>query len=114
MVDKKEVEIENGSIIDIHQTVNGSRFFIILQIDPLDIRYAYDLMRPYEYDKKDLLAPCKLNGDIEFEVVGNVYEGINISLQKQKLNMETREENQTVQDIVDEHNICVDNLNYMY
>lgn len=72
MKDKKGVEIRKGSIVDIHQTVNGENLFVILEVEPLDIVYGYDLNSKYEYDKKDLLD---IHTDYkEVEVVGNIYE----------------------------------------
>lgn len=72
MKDKKGVEIRKGSIVDIHQTVNGHNLFVVLEIEPLYIVYSNDLNRKYEYDKKELL-------DIytdwkEVEIVGNIYD----------------------------------------
>jgi hypothetical protein len=51
-----------GSIIDIHQTVNGCTLFIVFAED--DIRYHYDKNRHYEYDIEDLF-------DTQFEIVGD-------------------------------------------
>lgn len=72
MKDKKGVEIRKGSIVDIHQTVNGQNLFVVLEIEPLDIVYSYDLNRKYEYDKEELLD---MHTDWkEVEVVGNIYD----------------------------------------
>ena len=72
MEDKKGVEIRKGSIVNIHQTVNGQNLFVVLEVEPLDVVYGYDLNKKYEYDKKELLD---LHTDWkEVEVVGNVYD----------------------------------------
>ncbi len=65
--DKYNQEIKNGDIIDIHQTVNGCRYFVVIDLDNLDVRY-YDnnhqgigfdtwvaIDRKYEYDVEELL-----------------------------------------------------------
>lgn len=72
MKDRNEIELINGSIIDIHQTVNGQNIFVILDVIKLDVRYGHDLSRIYEYNTKDLLAPGKFNGIVEFEIIGNI------------------------------------------
>lgn len=69
--DKNGKVVESGSIIDLHQTVNGQSTFVILSLNPLDIRYSYDLSRKYEYDKKELLLPDKFS-NVEFEIVGSI------------------------------------------
>lgn len=76
MRDKNEETLISGSIIDIHQTVNGQNIFVVLSAHPLDIRYGYDLTRKYEYDKNDLLAPDIFSDVPEFEIVGNIYKHI--------------------------------------
>ena len=61
-----------GNIIDIRQTVNGYSLFTIVEVEPLDIRYAYDINRKYEYDKEDLLRPCKTTGEVDWQIVGKL------------------------------------------
>lgn len=73
--DKKQKELKNGDIINLHQTVNGENIFIILNVDNLDIRYRRDLTYKYEYDKEDLLIDEY--GNIEWEIVGNIYNDLN-------------------------------------
>jgi len=76
MEDKNGVKIRKGSVVDIHQTVNGQNMFVVLDDDPmnLDIRYAGDLLREYEYDKRDLMEITNFSHHKkEIEVVGNVY-----------------------------------------
>lgn len=75
--DKNDIEIKNGDIIDLHQTVNGSNIFIILNIEPLDIRYGHDLNYKYQYDQTELLSPCKFSGVSDFEIISNIYTLIN-------------------------------------
>ena len=62
--------------MNINQTVNGYRYFVVLKQAPLDIRYGFDLTRMYEYDKEDLLSTCELTGDVDWEIEGNVYSVI--------------------------------------
>lgn len=71
--DANEKKISKGDIINLHQTVNGQNLFVILSVDELDIRYAHDLLRKYEYDKSDLLSPSNLTGCVEWEIVNNIY-----------------------------------------
>jgi len=88
--DKYNQEIKNGDIIDIHQTVNGCRYFVVIDLDKLDVRY-YDnnhqgvgfdtwvaIDRKYEYDVEELLSmkPDPNWGFIEseIEVVGRLTE----------------------------------------
>ena len=75
-LDKNDILIKNGDIIDIHQTVNGCNIFVILSVKPLDIRYGYDLFVRYEYDQEDLLKRCQYSGEVEFEIIGNVNDMI--------------------------------------
>jgi hypothetical protein len=74
MKDCNEVELKNGDIIDIHQTVNGSSRFIVVTVEPLEVVYAYDPTCEYQYNKEELLAPCKHSGEVDWEIVGNVNE----------------------------------------
>lgn len=88
--DKYNQEIKNGDIINIHQTVNGCRYFVVIDLDNLDVRY-YDnnhqgvgfdswvaIDRKYEYDVEELLnmKPDPNWGFIEseIEVVGRLTE----------------------------------------
>lgn len=66
------IEVERGSVIDLHQTVNGENIFIVL--NPItDIVYGCDLARQYEYNKEELFAPDKFTGEVSFEIIGNIY-----------------------------------------
>lgn len=71
--DKNEKVLCNGDIINLHQTVNGQNLFVVLNVLDLDIKYAHDLTRPYEYDKEDLLAVSSILGYPEWEIIGNIY-----------------------------------------
>lgn len=73
MIDINDKEIENGSIIDLHQTVNGENRFVILSIEPLDVRYGYDLNYKYQYNLDELFKPCPISGTVEYEIIGNIY-----------------------------------------
>lgn len=66
MFDINNKELSSGDIINIHQTVNGQNLFVVMNLNPLDIRYNYDRLRDYEYDKNDLLN-CE-----ELEIIGNI------------------------------------------
>ena len=72
-LDKNEREVKNGDVIDLHQTVNGQNLFVVFTVEPLDIRYAHDVTRKYEYDKEELFKPCKYSGEVEYEIVSNLY-----------------------------------------
>jgi len=67
------VQVVKGSIIDINQTVNGENLFVVLDLEKQDVRYSWDLDYKYQYDVLDLLLPNKLNGNVDFEIVGNIY-----------------------------------------
>lgn len=83
-LDKHGKEISCGDIIDLHQTVNGENLFVILNTNPLDIRYRHDLLREYEYDKIDLLSPSKFTGETEWEIVNNIYNYLHYKITYQK------------------------------
>ena len=70
--DKDYVKVSEGDIIDMHQTINGHSKFVVLSLNPLDIRYRYDTKRKYEYDQVSLLSPSF--GLTEFEIIGNIDE----------------------------------------
>lgn len=70
--DINDRELKSGDIIDLHQTVNGQNLFVVLTIEPLDIRYAYDVTLKYEYNKEEMLAPSKFTGEVEWEIVNNL------------------------------------------
>lgn len=72
-IDKNNKELNDGDMIDIHQTVNGCNIFLVKTIEPLDIRYGYDFNRKYEYNKEDLFKPDFFTGEIELEVIRNIY-----------------------------------------
>lgn len=72
IIDKYSVELSKYDIIDIHQTVNGQSKFLIVNLDPLDIRYLYDSNRKYEYDQKELLKPDAFTFETEWEILCNV------------------------------------------
>ncbi len=72
-LDKNEQELFKGAIINLHQTVNGQNLFVVLSVNPLDIRYAHDLLREYEYDKKEMLAPSIFTGETDWEIINDIY-----------------------------------------
>lgn len=72
--DRNNEEVINGSVINIHQTVNGQNIFVVLFSDNgLHVVYGHDLTRSYEYDKEELLKPSIFSGESDFEIIGNVY-----------------------------------------
>jgi len=70
MNDENGKVLRVGDVIYIHQTVNGQNLFVVLNLNPLDIRYEYDRLREYEYDKEELLAITLGEG---FEIIGNIF-----------------------------------------
>jgi len=116
--DKYNQEIKNGDIIDIHQTVNGCRYFVVIDLDKLDVRY-YDnnhqgigfdtwvaIDRKYEYDVEELLdmKPSQFGFiESEIEVIGRLSDdellqtqlgsrsGVDLSEEDVKLIIETNE-----------------------
>ena len=72
-LDRVEKEVVKGDVINLHQTVNGQNLFVLLSINPLDIRYAHDLLREYEYDKTEMLSPSRFTGETEYEIIANIY-----------------------------------------
>lgn len=77
ILDKNDKEVKNGDIIDLHQTVNGQNLFVVMSLEPLDIRYAHDLNCKYQYDQDEIFRPCKYSGTVEYEMVANIYESDN-------------------------------------
>ncbi len=76
LFDKYGLELENGSIININQTVNGENLFVMLDVKELDLRYDFEISYKYQYDVLSLLEPNKLNGDIELGIVGSLHSFI--------------------------------------
>lgn len=73
--------LENFDLINIHDSVNGENIFIVLDCLDLDIRYAYDPNRKYEYDSDQLLdgtthkslnSPGHFHVEQEWEIVGSL------------------------------------------
>ena len=64
--------LEDGDIIKYVSTINGQDEFVVVTLNPLDIRYRYDINRKYEYSKEDLLAFDQFYGDSNFEIIGNI------------------------------------------
>ena len=74
MEDKYGKKLKKGDVIDLNQTVNGQNLFLIEGIEPLEVSY-YLNGRKYEYDKQDLLAPCRYSGEVDWEIL-NKYRTI--------------------------------------
>lgn len=64
--------LTEGDIVDLHQTVNGENLMVLFNLNPLDVRYGYDVNRRYEYDQQELFNLCPISGEVEFEVVGHL------------------------------------------
>jgi hypothetical protein len=92
LIDRNNVELKGGDIIDLHQTVNGQRLFYIQSVDPLDVRYLYDRGRVYEYDQEELFTPCRYSGEPDFEIITDIYNLIigtsNINYRQKLLDVE--------------------------
>ena len=75
--DKNGVEIYEGDIIDIHQTVNGYNQFVI-QYDNYKLSARYynqktkQILGWYQYDLDELFEINETEKEIE--VIGNIYE----------------------------------------
>lgn len=95
MKDRNGKSFENGSVFDIHQTVNGRNEFVVIDIDTLDVRYFYDGLpqERYQYDIKELMGnnrPFTL--DKEVEIIGYFPEHtkfINVVKYDEPLHLET-------------------------
>jgi len=73
ILDRNEKEITKGDVINLQQTVNGQNLFVVLNVNPLDIRYAHDLLREYEYDKVEMFSPSRFTGEVDWEIINNIY-----------------------------------------
>lgn len=62
--------LQDGDVIDLHQTVNGQNLFIVLSVKNLDVRYKHDF-RKYEYSVGDLLKEDIWT--VEWEIVDNIF-----------------------------------------
>ena len=56
--------------------MNGENIFVLLSLENSDLRYATDLEYKYQYDFNNLLSPDISNGEVDFEIIGNIYEHI--------------------------------------
>jgi hypothetical protein len=72
LFDKNGNELQNGDVINIHQTVNGENIFVMLDVKELDLRYGFEISYKYQYSEIDLLAPNHFNGNIEWEIIGSL------------------------------------------
>lgn len=66
--------LKSGDVFDIGQTVNGQSVFFMMDADTLDIRYAYDHTRRYEYNAEELIAPDRWTGEQTYTIIGNIHD----------------------------------------
>ena len=75
--DKNGVEVFDGDVLDIHQTVNGCNIFIVCWGDlGWSVKYGVKMITPrhYEYAISSFFAACEFTGEVDYEVIGNIYE----------------------------------------
>lgn len=78
--DINEKTLLAGDIIKLDHTVNGFNTFVVLCLEPLEIKYCdcrsgietVEIHRDYEYDKLALLSNNPLTGEVDFEIIGNI------------------------------------------
>jgi phage terminase large subunit len=76
MVDKNEIELSDGDIIDIHQTVNGQNLFVVYINEEGEYSVTYLNGRTYEYDVMELLENSEMFSDEKtIEIIGNIKNG---------------------------------------
>jgi hypothetical protein len=96
MHDRLGIPFVEGDIIDINQTVNGQRFFVLLKWKPYysgegrlgegiryDIRYLSNLERKYEYNNFELLETRYDDGPIIIGSLGDTSRTIINNFKKQ-------------------------------
>lgn len=79
--DRNGKEIYSGDILDLHSTVNGVNLFEVYyneQQARFSIKYYTSRMPKrsleYEYSVSSFFKPCEFSGEVDFEVVGNIYQ----------------------------------------
>lgn len=73
--DKNGNTLKNGDVIDTHQRLPAWRYFLMLDVEKLDLRYRNYPMRKYEDSVKKLLKPND-KGEIEWEILYNLHDKI--------------------------------------
>jgi len=78
--DENKNKIYGGDILDLHSTVNGVHLFSVFydaEKARFSIKYHTNRMvnrsLDYEYSVSDFFAPCRLTGEVEYEIVGDIY-----------------------------------------
>ena len=81
LLDKHGKKVFEGDILDLHSTVNGVNLFEVYYNEPqarFSIKYCTDRMPKrsleYEYSVSDFFKPCEFSGEVDYEVVGNIFE----------------------------------------
>lgn len=80
LYDRNGVKVFEGDVLDLHSTVNGVNLFEVYYNESqarFSIKYYTNRMPKrsleYEYSVSSFFKPCEFSGEVDFEVVGNIY-----------------------------------------